>query len=166
MRSDDWLTPPWIVERFGPFDLDPCASIGQPWPTARRMITKVENGLLQEWVGHVWLNPPYGRALGDWLQRMAMHGDGVALTFARTDTVAFHEWVWPHASTLLFLRGRLTFCQPNGCPAPVNSGGPSVLIAYGERAVRSLARGTDIGVLVDIRSEEAMVMGERKGKHE
>lgn len=28
--SDVWLTPPEIVADLGPFDLDPCAAVGQP----------------------------------------------------------------------------------------------------------------------------------------
>ncbi len=36
MKTDEWLTPPCILEALGPFDLDPCAVAGpfRPWPTA------------------------------------------------------------------------------------------------------------------------------------
>lgn len=30
----EWLTPRNIVDALGPFDLDPCAPIVRPWPTA------------------------------------------------------------------------------------------------------------------------------------
>lgn len=145
-----WITPRWILERFGPFDLDPCASTTMPWPTAAQMLTVREDGLMSEWSGLVWLNPPYGRALGLWLNRLALHGNGIALVFARTDTRAFHDHVWPFADALLFLRGRVTFCTPKGEPAPLghNSGGPSVLIAYGSTAVERLERCRDLGALV------------------
>ncbi len=114
------------------------------------MVTERENGLLCQWGGVVWCNPPYGRALGIWLARMALHNNGIALVFARTDTKAFHQHVWPFASLLLFLRGRLTFCTPSGEPAPLghNSGGPSVLIAYGMEASRRLTLCRDMGALV------------------
>src|SRR5688572_32070680 len=77
--SDDWLTPPWLLDRLGSFDLDPCASVSQPWPTARRHYTVVDDGLVREWSGRVFMNPPYGRDLGRWMRRLAGHGDGVAL---------------------------------------------------------------------------------------
>lgn len=47
-ETNDWITPRWILDAFGPnyFDLDPCASATQPWPTARRMYTIDDDGLL------------------------------------------------------------------------------------------------------------------------
>lgn len=150
IATDSWITPKWLLDRLGPFDLDPCSCDPQPWATAERMITERENGLLQPWVGRVWLNPPYGRELATWLNRLALHRHGTALTFARTDTRAFHENVWPFASALLFLRGRLTFHQPNGDRAPLghNSGGPSVLIAYGQQDEDMLRKNRDLGAFV------------------
>ncbi len=152
--TDSWITPRSLIEKLGPFDLDPCACDPQPWPTASRMVTEKENGLLLTWSGFVWCNPPYGRALGIWLERMALHQNGIALVFARTDTRAFHQHVWPHADAMLVIRGRLTFCRPDGTPAPNghNSGGPSVLIGYGPRAVDRLAKVSSLGAFVSLRS--------------
>lgn len=148
LTTDSLITPKWLIDRLGPFDLDPCACDPQPWACASEQWT--ENGLMRPWFGMVWLNPPYGRQLGAWLNRLALHGNGMALIFARTDTRAFHNHVWPFASLVLFLRGRLTFCRPNGDLAPEghNSGGPSVLIAYGEEAVKRLVACRDLGVIV------------------
>lgn len=100
------------------------------------------------------MNPPYGRALGTWLNRLALHGDGIALVFARTDTAAFHDNVWPFATALLFIRGRVTFFHPDGSSPRNghNSGGPSVLIAYGDRAAAKLAGCSDLGAVVNLRS--------------
>lgn len=142
----DWITPKWLIDCLGPFDLDPCACQSQPWPCARE--SYFENGLLLPWHGLVWLNPPYGRVMGDWLNRLALHGTGIALVFARTDTQAFHNHVWPYASTMLMLRGRLTFHRPSGKPAPYNSGGPSVLIAYGAVATKRIEDCADLGAIV------------------
>lgn len=149
ITTDSWITPRWILERFGPFDLDPCACDPQPWPTAAEMVTEREDGLMRPWHGMVWCNPPYGKALGTWLNRMALHDNGIALVFARTETRAFHDHVWPFTSGVLFLRGRLTFHRPSGEPAPEghNSGGPSVLIGYGQEALRRLSANRDIGAL-------------------
>lgn len=151
VTTDSWITPKWIIDRLGPFDLDPCACDPQPWPTATRMVTEKDDGLLCLWGGLVWCNPPYGRALGTWLERMSLHDNGIALTFARTDTRAYRQHVWPCASGLLFLYGRLTFCTPTGESAPLghNSGGPSVLIGYGAEARRRLELCADLGALAE-----------------
>lgn len=63
---------------------------------------------------------------------MAQHGNGISLIFARTDTAAFHDYVWPHVDALLFLRGRITFLRPDLSSPIANSGAPSVLLAYGD----------------------------------
>lgn len=136
--ADEWLTPPTLVESLGAFDLDPCAPIVRPWPTAARHYTIADDGLRQEWSGRIWLNPPYSQA-DRWLARLAEHGQGTALVFARTETRLWFERVWPHATGLLFLRGRLHFHYANGRRADANSGAPSVLVAYGEADASVLA---------------------------
>jgi hypothetical protein len=130
-RSDEWLTPPPILRALGPFDLDPCSPIDRPWDTAAKHYTIADDGLAQCWHGRVWMNPPYGPALGRWLARLAEHGNGIALVFARTETDAFHKYGWLRADAMLFLWGRLNFYDVTGKRADKNAGGPSVLIAYG-----------------------------------
>lgn len=131
MISDTWLTPPEIVTALGSFDLDPCCPPAMPWRTARLMLTKADDGLRQPWDGRVWLNPPYSREAVDWLRRLAAHGRGTALTFARTETCWFVETVWQAATAVLFLFGRLRFHHASGERAPKDAGAPSCLIAYG-----------------------------------
>lgn len=130
-RRDDWLTPPEIIRVLGPFDLDPCAcSEPRPWPTAALHIARPDDGLHHPWEGRVWLNPPYHDA-ARWLARMAAHGNGIALIFARTDTRMFQEFVWNRASGLLFIRNRLSFHAPNGSVGVAGrSTASSVLVAY------------------------------------
>lgn len=65
------------------------------------------------------------------LKRLAEHGNGIALTFARTETDMFFRWGWECADAMLFIRGRLHFYSVKGERAKANAGGPSVLIAYG-----------------------------------
>ncbi|MPR10131.1 DNA N-6-adenine-methyltransferase [Microvirga tunisiensis] len=151
--TDVWLTPPDLLNRLGgDFDLDPCAApLPRPWTTAREHYTwPHQNGLLLPWFGRVWLNPPYGRAMAGWLRRMAQHGRGTALIFARTDTECFHSSVFGEAHAILFLKGRLTFCYPDGRPARYDGGAPSVLIAYGtedtERLLDSGIEGAIVGL--------------------
>jgi DNA N-6-adenine-methyltransferase Dam len=130
--SDEWLTPKFILDALGPFDLDPCASVVRPWPTAARHFTVEDDGFVQDWgAARVWLNPPYGPQTARWLGRLADHGKGTALIFARTETRYFFDYVWERATALLFLKGRVNFCRTDGTPGAANSGAPSVLVAYG-----------------------------------
>lgn len=130
--TDEWLTPPDLIRALGHFDLDPCSpGARRPWDTAAKHYGIEDDGLRQEWDGRVWLNPPYKHA-GKWLHRLAEHGEGTALVFARTETRLWFDHVWPRASALLFLRGRLHFYSPSGKRAPANAGAPSVLVAYGD----------------------------------
>ena len=151
-ETTTWLTPPNLIEKLGPFDLDPCAAPSpRPWPTAKHHIELPEDGLKAEWAGHVWLNPPYSFAAWKWLDKLAEHGDGIALIFARTETAGFVEQVWSKATGILFLHGRLYFHRPDGTRASANSGAPSCLVAYGEQAAERL-RTVDLpGTYVDLR---------------
>lgn len=138
--TDEWLTPPSLIEALGPFDLDPCSpGDRRPWDTAAKHYSIEDDGLRQEWSGRVWLNPPYSDA-GRWLARLAEHGDGTALIFARTETAMFFEQVWEKATALLFLRGRLSFHHVGGKRARANAGAPSVLVAYGGRDAYALSQ--------------------------
>ncbi len=142
--TDDWITPQYILDALGKFDLDPCASFSQPWSTAEIMWT--ENGLDRSWFDRVWMNPPYGPRTYKWLKKLGDHGNGIALIFARTETKGFFTQVWCAASALLFLRGRLTFFRPDGSKG--NSGAPSVLVAYGAENANCLEHCSLSGAFV------------------
>lgn len=148
-QTHTWLTPLSMITALGPFDLDPCAAPDpRPWPTAKLHWTHADNALNRAWLGRVWLNPPYGERaqIGKWLHRMAEHRNGIALLFARTDTALFHQIVWPIATAVLFVRGRIYFCRPDGSTPSGDGAGaraPSVLIAYSNADADRLER-TDI----------------------
>jgi hypothetical protein len=141
----DWITPQWLLDQLGP-----CACIPQPWPCAAKSYTREDDGLSKPWNGLVWCNPPYGRETGRWLARMAEHDSGIALVFARVETRMFFSRAWPRASAVLFLKGRLTLNRPDGSAPPLgaNSGGPSVLIAYGAVGAERLKIASDLGVIM------------------
>jgi hypothetical protein len=149
--TDIWLTPPHILDALGEFDLDPCASVDRPWDTAKHHFTIEDDGLAQEWFGKVWMNPPYGKALGTWLHRLSKHGNGIALVFARTETRAFFRGVWesPTATGIMFLRSRLKFHRPDGTIAGT-AGSPSCLISYGDESFRTLQDCNLDGILLKI----------------
>lgn len=136
--KDEWLTPPDLIKSLGEFDLDPCSPINRPWPTAKKHYTIEDMGLMQDWEGRVWMNPPYGEETGDWLGKLRLHGNGIALVFGRTDTQYFQEYVFKVADALFFIRGRLKFYHVTGKQAKDSAGAPSVLIAYGNDNAEAL----------------------------
>ena len=145
--TSDWLTPPEIIAALAPFDLDPCASIGQPWRTADTQYTVDDDGLSLPWFGFVWCNPPFGPDAGIWLARLADHGNGIGLCPARTETRWFVQSVWQRAAAVLFLHGRPHFHHPDGTRAVANSGAPICLPTYGSLGVQRLVASSLPGTL-------------------
>lgn len=147
-----WLTPRGIIEALGHFDTDPCCPSNMPWRTADTMLTKEDDGTTAEWRGRVWLNPPYGRESNPFIIRMATHkGGGIALLFARTDTKMWQDWIFPYAHSLLFMRGRIRFCDAQGNERQT-SPAPSVLVAYSKSDADALVRSGIEGRIVGLRN--------------
>ncbi len=136
------LPPPSLLKYLGEFDLDPCSPINRPWDTAKSHYTETDNGLMMPWEGRVWCNPPYGNNTGSWLEKCAMHGNAIALTFARTETNMFFNYVWPRAVAVLFIRGRLRFYHVSGEQGGT-AGSPSVLIAYDQHNAEMLLNANE-----------------------
>jgi hypothetical protein len=143
-KSQVHLTPKWIIDRLGPFDLDPCAATVRPWDCAAVNYLLPMNGLAMDWRGLVFLNPPFDRRqVGLWIEKLANHGNGIALLHARTETEWFRP-IWQRADLILFLDQRIKFCRPEGTEQPANSGAPPVLIGFGPVAVKRL-RNSGLG---------------------
>ena len=146
----EWLTPPWILEKLGEFDLDPCAPVNRPWNIAKHHYTIEDDGLSKKWFGKVFCNPPYDNA-GEWLNKLHDHGNWIALIFARTETEMFFSEVWDKADAILFIKGRLWFYHVTGEKARSNGGAPSVLIAYGNDSVETLRESGIPGKFIQLK---------------
>jgi hypothetical protein len=154
-RSDTWLTPPEIIAALGPFDLDPCAAIGQPWPTAAHHYTITENGSAPQMVGpRVDESCPI-RTCAPWLGRMSDHDSGTAFLFSRTETKAFFDFVWGVARIAHFpARPRLISTNLERKPQHHAPESFSVLIAYGEQDADRLAESGLDGQVVLLSNAE------------
>lgn len=72
-ESDEWTTPAHVVKRveealLGGIDLDPAAEAARGI-SAARYYTIEENGFEQEWIGRVFLNPPYSE-IEKWVAKL------------------------------------------------------------------------------------------------
>jgi hypothetical protein len=138
-RSNDWLTPQWLIDLIGVSDLDPCGYTYQGKyfsHTAKSSYVPPQDGLALPWFGSVFCNPPYDNNAA-WLKKCREYHeesreDVIVLLFARTETKYFQEHV-KHATGLLFIAGRVSFLNGLG-EKKGQANAPSVLIAYGERA--------------------------------
>lgn len=122
-RSSAWATPPDLFARLDAefqFTLDVCAVPENA--KCSRFFTPAADGLKQSWQGVCWMNPPYGRTIGKWLEKAfgsAQEGATVVcLLPARTDTAWWHQYVM-RATEIRFVRGRLRFGEArHGAPFP------------------------------------------------
>lgn len=94
--TDEWYTPKEIIDALGKFDLDPCAPVKPLWQTAETMYNKNHERLTKDWVGRVWLNPPYSRPLIEQFVRK-LHNTAMALRCCSTAVIV-------RCSRILYLR--------------------------------------------------------------
>jgi hypothetical protein len=97
----------------------------------------------------VWCNPPYGRETFKWLNKLARHGSGIALVFARTETVGFHTEIWEKANSVFFFKGRLKFHRIDGTEADT-SNAPSCLVSYSDADTLSIDESGLTGKLITL----------------
>ena len=135
-NKDDWETPQDLFESLDltyHFGLD--AASTHENAKCKDHYTAEDDGLAQSWQGYgtVWCNPPYGRTSPKWIEKMAKEARGgvciVALLPARTDTRAFHEYIYNKPNVRIeFIRGRLKF-EVNGV-AGQSAPFPSMLVYF------------------------------------
>ena len=81
--------------------------------------------------GSIWLNPPYGRGVGNWLKRAYEESQQghtvVCLVFASTDTHWWADWVWK-AEEVRLVSGRIKFLDHEGKPRAAAPKGSAVVI--------------------------------------
>ena len=123
-QTPEWTTPPWLFDaldkEFG-FTLDPCSTHTNA-KCAKHFIRE-DNGLAKSWRDEVvFMNPPYGAEISDWMEKAHASASQEAATVvcliaARTDTTWWQQYAMKHEIRLL--RGRLKFGDGrNSAPFP------------------------------------------------
>lgn len=125
-KSNEWATPQCFydrLEREFNFTLDPCSD-GEN-AKCERFFTIEDDGLSQSWEGEtVFMNPPYSREIPKWIEKAYLSSllEGatvVCLIPSRTDTRYWHDFIFPGADEIRFIKGRLKFGDgSNSAPFP------------------------------------------------
>lgn len=136
--SNTYLTDPKLIELLGPFDTDPCCPSDMPWETASKMYTEVDDGLSQEWLGRVFMNPPYRKVLS-WAKRFSEQKNGIALLNGRATETEATQLIMNHSHSIWFPKGRLAFYKTDGTAYP-QKWFPSLLIGMTKRDTQSFKK--------------------------
>ena len=121
--NTEWFTPARYIEAardvLGGIDLDP-ASCEQAQETvqAATWYSQEQDGLIQDWRGRVFCNPPYARGVIDnFVRKLAYHVERedvhayCILVNSACDTEWFHRLL-DLSDMVCFTRGRIAFISP------------------------------------------------------
>lgn len=131
-NSDEWETPIHIFNIYNEiyhFNHDVAAT--KQNTKCLNYYSIIDNSLKLDWYGNCWCNPPYSN-VKEWIKKSykeSLKEDTkvVMLIPARTDTIAWHEYIFPFAK-IEFLKGRLKFSNHKN-PAPF----PSAIVIFGDK---------------------------------
>jgi len=158
---NEWYTPETYLiaarDVMGGIDLDPAtSSLANERVRAECIFTEDDNGLIHDWHGRVWLNPPYSQpAIAHFADKVvAEYSQGnidaaIVLTHNYTDTAWFHTLAKASAA-ICFTRGRIAFESPDGRKASPTQG--QAFFYFGESKQLFVKVFVDIGVVVEVRS--------------
>ena len=152
--NPEWYTPPEIIEAVldlfgGTIDLDPCSNTegDRPHVPAAAHYTREDDGLSRAWHGRVYMNPPYGRGIRPWIEKIRTEYEAgrvtaaVVLVKSATDTAWFRilSEKYPRCE----VAGRLKF---SGCGSPAPF--PSTVFYLGDQVQRFAKVFGGFGVIV------------------
>lgn len=132
---DDYYTPKHVFDTLGlQFDIDVAAPTGGvPWIPATRYYTKEDDGLLQEWSGIVWMNPPFSNPI-PWMTRFLEHANGVCIL-----PLSESRWArdaWSRLDGIAYVTPRIKYVTPAGTSSTVFM--PTLIGAMGTTSVAAL----------------------------
>lgn len=154
-ETNEWYTPPDLIDKarrvLGGFDLDPAScDEANEVVQAGRYLTETDDGLAHDWHGRVWLNPPYGRIAGKFVEHLTAQREAGNVT-AAVILVNAHStdarWFWPlWEGVLCFTYQRLDFSAGTGRRQGSTHG--SVLAYFGPDPDRFAVEFKDVGAIV------------------
>lgn len=128
-KTDLWATPQSFFDKYNSiyhFEVDVCALPENA--KCEKYFTPEIDGLKQNWQGVCYMNPPYGRNIGEWVKKAyesSLNGATVVcLLPSRTCTKWFHEYCLK--GKIEFIKGRLKFGD-----AKESAPFPSMIVVFG-----------------------------------
>lgn len=117
----EWYTPSEYVasarQVMGNIDLDPAScELANEIVKAAKYYTQAEDGLMQEWSGRVFMNPPYGlveKFAKKLIEELSRVEQAIVLVNNATETEWFNELV-KRARAICFPKGRMRFWNESG----------------------------------------------------
>jgi len=141
-ENENWGTPiNTFIELDDEFHFNLDAAASDENTNCEYYWTKEQDALVQSWFGRVFLNPPYGRLVGKWVEKARQEVDCgnaevvVMLLKATTDVKWWHKFVWDKTKhccrpgvSVRFPEGRLCFDIPGKKKGPAPF--PSAIIIF------------------------------------
>ena len=152
----EWYTPAEYIEAarevLGAIDLDPASSpLANETVGAARYYMEEDNGLIREWHGRVWLNPPYGKGSGLFTTKLVEEyaagraTAAILLLNAYGFDSAWFQPLWDYP--ICFTNHRIEFTNPDretGGPANAN-----IFVYFGARRKEFARVFSDFGAVVE-----------------
>ena len=167
-RTIEWETPPEVFNKLNKefkFNLDPCTT--KRIAKCKRYFTKKEDGLKQNWKGKVFMNPPYGRGIENWVRKAwtEVKKGNAQVVACLIPVRGGNDWfsIYSKYGELRFIRRRIAFGL-NG----VFSTGPfnSMLLIFRKGWIghgRFCCWDWDIGVIKNIKDTEKLKRIRKRG---
>jgi hypothetical protein len=140
-KNDEFYTPKFIFDGLGcKFDLDVASPLHNKTNVpADVKFTVKENGLIQDWKGFIWMNPPFSKS-EPWVDKFILHGHGIALL--PTSKAKWFYKLWINASGIMLLPSNFKFDKPDDLRSDIFM--PTVLVAIGQYA-QSILQNSNLG---------------------
>lgn len=157
--NNEWYTPKEYTDLarkvMGNLDVDPASNVeAQEWIKATKFYTSENDGLVQHWIGSVWLNPPYSQPLmNTFVDKLlteitAKHTtQAIVLVNNSTDTIWFHR-LSKKSDAMCFTRGRIKFTSPGKNKYSPTQG--QVFFYFGQNVSEFFRLFSDIGVVMKL----------------
>lgn len=152
--SPEHYTPAEYIEAarmvLGGFDLDPAScDEANEIVKADKFFTAEDDGLKQQWDGRVWLNPPYGRMAGAFIEKLAGEvnagrvTDAITLVNAHCTDTTWFQRLWD--GLLCFTDHRINFYGDDKRKGSTHG---SVFVYFGQRGDLFIERFSQFGPIV------------------
>lgn len=155
--ENEWYTPAKYIEMvrklFGAIDLDPASStLANETVQATLYFTEEDNGLERDWLGAVWLNPPYSQPhIYNFVEKLVSEyavgnvDEAVMLTHSYTDTRWF-QLAAKYCTAVCFTTGRIAFESPTGEKAAPTQG--QAFLYFGDNTEEFARLFSEIGFVI------------------